>query len=304
MSESVATQGADDFSQGAAPSAGGPSAGALLAQWRGAAGVHIEALAVTLKVPVSKLEALEADQYDAFPDAVFMRALASSVCRALKADPAPVLALLPHGEPVQLKVDRGINASFKDQGHRSGKGASIERPKSRMLGVAVVALLVAALAIAFLPKSIDGQGEQVVSNRVEVPLVPAEPAAQEPSAVSAPRDGAPAAAVSAEPSAPAANAPEVSAPAAPVEAVASDAPVAEGVLVIRARAESWVQVRGASGEVVLQKSLAAGESVSAAGAPPWAVVVGRADATDVIVRGKPMDLKAIARENVARFEVK
>jgi cytoskeleton protein RodZ len=75
------------------------------------------------------------------------------------------------------------------------------------------------------------------------------------------------------------------------------------VLVIHARAESWVQVRNGAGRVVLQKALAAGESYSAEGSPPWSVVVGRADATDVVVRGQPMDLKAIARENVARFEV-
>jgi cytoskeleton protein RodZ len=34
------------------------------------------------------------------------------------------------------------------------------------------------------------------------------------------------------------------------------------------------------------------------------VVVGRADITDVQVRGKSFALDAFARENVARFEVK
>ena len=34
------------------------------------------------------------------------------------------------------------------------------------------------------------------------------------------------------------------------------------------------------------------------------VVVGRADVTDVFVRGKPLELNAVSRENVARFEVK
>ncbi|HEY5582759.1 MAG TPA: RodZ domain-containing protein, partial [Rhodoferax sp.] len=32
--------------------------------------------------------------------------------------------------------------------------------------------------------------------------------------------------------------------------------------------------------------------------------VGRADATEVQVRGKPFDLTGIAKNNVARFEVK
>ncbi len=65
-----------------------------------------------------------------------------------------------------------------------------------------------------------------------------------------------------------------------------------------------MQVRDAGGRVLLQKALAAGESYSAEGSPPWRVVIGRADATEVIVRDQPMDLKAVSRENVARFEVK
>ena len=88
----------------------------------------------------------------------------------------------------------------------------------------------------------------------------------------------------------------------PAAAVATAA--VQGALVIRAHKESWVQVRDAGGRVLLQKALAAGESYSAEGSPPWRVVIGRADATEVIVRDQPMDLKAVSRENVARFEVK
>ena len=91
---------------------------------------------------------------------------------------------------------------------------------------------------------------------------------------------------------------------AAVEAEAARAAAAEAVLVIRARAQTWVQVRNAAGQVVLQKELAAGDSYAAEGSPPWSVVIGRVDAADAIVRGQPMDLKAIARNNIARFEVK
>ena len=60
----------------------------------------------------------------------------------------------------------------------------------------------------------------------------------------------------------------------------------------------------ATGALALQRNLAAGESVSVSAQPPLAVVVGRADATEVTVRGKPFDLAAVSRDNVARFEVK
>mgnify|MGYP000700471163 CR=1 FL=1 len=79
------------------------TAGRLLREAREAAGLHIASLAVSLKVPVRKLEALEADRYDLLPDAVFVRALASSVCRALRVDPAPVLLKLPEAAPNRLK---------------------------------------------------------------------------------------------------------------------------------------------------------------------------------------------------------
>ena len=80
------------------------TAGSLLRGAREAAGIHIEALAVALKVPVSKLEALEADKYEALLDTVFVRALASSVCRTLKLDPVQVLSLLPPLYPVPVSA--------------------------------------------------------------------------------------------------------------------------------------------------------------------------------------------------------
>src|SRR6187402_2552453 len=91
-----------------------PTAGTLLRQAREAAGMHIAALAVSLKVPVKKLEALEADRFDLLPDAVFVRALASSVCRTLKVDPSPILEKLPQTAAPRLAHDTsGINAPFR-----------------------------------------------------------------------------------------------------------------------------------------------------------------------------------------------
>ena len=59
------------------------TAGSLLRTAREREGLHIAALAVSMKVPVKKLEALEADRLDLLPDAVFVRALAASVCRLI-----------------------------------------------------------------------------------------------------------------------------------------------------------------------------------------------------------------------------
>ena len=56
--------------------------------------------------------------------------------------------------------------------------------------------------------------------------------------------------------------------------------------------------------MVLRRTLAAGEEVGATGVLPLSAVVGRADATQVQVRGQAFDLTTVSKDNVARFEVK
>jgi cytoskeleton protein RodZ len=78
---------------------------------------------------------------------------------------------------------------------------------------------------------------------------------------------------------------------------------AAGWLQIRGHGESWVEVR-AGGRLVAQRLLRSGETLGVSDAGPLSVVVGKADATEVLVRGQVMDLAAVARNNVARFEAK
>ncbi len=308
----------------------GLTAGGLLREARLASGMHIAALAVALKVPVSKLEALEADNFTVLPDTVFVRALASSVCRALKVDAAPVLALLPQSPSPSLAADSaGINAPVKGSAAKSPVSSSSFAgggSASRSVGFVVLALLVGALALYFLPRGEDRAASSTASAPVatppdavpsgvaDAPVAAAAPmvAGRLPESTSAPA-AAPSIAVPAVTVTPAAPliapapapvAAPASAPALVASAPASAADTPTGTLVLRARSESWVQVKDATGALALQRNLAAGESVSVSAQPPLAVVVGRADATEVTVRGKPFDLAAVSRENVARFEVK
>ena len=300
------------------------TAGALLRQARENAGMHIATLAVALKVPVAKLEALEADNHALLPDIVFVRALASSVCRNLKIDPKPVLSLLPVNTTANFEAENaGLNAPV-----RGGKGpsaslkSSFAAQRSRSMVFAVVALLVAAAAVLFLPASKEGDisaflgdlfgsfqqhvGDPASTELKYVESVPAPVVAAESPVNTATVASSPAPVDSG-------GVGPVESPAAGVLAAASVAAIAPaasasapggGILVLRARAESWVQVRDASGGVALQRNLAAGESVSLVASTPMAVVIGRADVTEVFVRGEPLNLTNLSRENVARFEVK
>ncbi|MBP7438844.1 MAG: helix-turn-helix domain-containing protein [Acidovorax sp.] len=300
------------------------TAGALLRDAREAAGLHIAALAVALKVPVAKLEALEADNFSALPDMVFVRALASSVCRTLKIDPQAVLALLPQGEGPRLSAgDVGLNAPVKGFAGRSS-AAPFKGAGSRSFVWAVGLLLIGAALMMFLPRGLDADLSALLKQpetTTKIPM-PTGNVAQEISvAVGAEQrvpSAAPAAAAAAavgvgvelpagESIKPAGIAshpivlPSVEA-SAPSSAPAADAP--SGVLAFKARSESWIQVRDAAGALVLQRNLAPNELVSVSGVLPLAVVIGRADATEVFVRGKPYDIGPVSRENVARFEVK
>lgn len=313
------------------------TAGTLLRQAREAAGLSLAGLAAALKVPAPKLEALEADDYAAFQDHVFMRALAQSVCRTLRMDSASVLALLPRTQLKSLADDRGsINATFKERSFKA-TGTSLGRENgSRKVAIIVLLLLAAAAAVYFLPKH-EGDAEEpqagasdaaalvqpagTVSEPVaaQEPVAPAAttpadvPAASTPAPASAPATSAPAAAAvpapasTTTPAAPAAaTVPAANAPAdgAAATSAATAAQTPGGVLVMKANAQSWVQVKDSSGRVVLQKTLAAGESIGAEGALPLSVIIGNASGTEVRVRGELLEVAKTTRDNVARFEVK
>ncbi len=284
----------------------GASAGALLRAAREAAGLHVAALAVSLKVPVRKLEALEADQLEGLTDAVFVRALASSVCRALKVDPAPILAKLP--QTVTPRLDRAqstINAPFRAPGDSPGLGLMDQL--SRPIVLAVLAFLLGALVLIFLP-SVQRSAPVPVSSdpgmapTITVPVTVVAPSVE-------PRLSG---AVSQTPAGDTTVAPVLSnllvveppVPQTPIADAPSDAAATDGIAIFSVRAESWIEVTDARGVVVMRRLLAAGSSAGVSGALPLQVVVGRADSTEVQVRGKPLDLTRFTRDNVARFEVK
>jgi cytoskeleton protein RodZ len=278
----------------------------LLRQSREAAGLHIAALAAALKVPVKKLEALEAGRYHELPDMTFARALASSACRQLKIDPAPVLEQIPLGHAPQLgDSPQSINAPFKHAQDPAPLNPMGWLSRPAVLGA--IALLLAALVLVFLPG--------METNPVADAVMPPGPASTESTVV---REALPpvlATPVPAE-AAPAAVEPVPSPVAVPVATPASSSgtdtttvaglpePTPGSLLSIAATGDSWVEVVNGSGGVVVQRMLKAGDVLDFSTAPPYAVVLGRADAARVTVRGKPFDVTPYARNSVARFEVK
>ena len=311
------------------------SAGVMLKQARESSGLHIATLAVLLKVPVKKLEALESDRLDLLPDAVFVRALAASVCRTLKIDSTIILSRLPQTSVPKLTYKgAGINEPFRSPG--DGTGSSFWSQISRPAVLAGMFLMVGALGLIFLPAIKTGISQVMpVDNESKVKNLENEKAT--PSYVSAEATFVPLTTssvdvVSSNPTSSttattavadvvfASNSPvsetasspsPMSAPKAlsagaslPAFVVTANPLDAGDVVVFTAKTESWVEATDAKGQVVLRRILAAGEVVGASGVLPLKVIVGRANATQVEIRGKVFDVNAAAKDNVARFEVK
>lgn len=272
----------------------------LLRQAREAAGLHIAALAAALKVPVKKLEALEAGRYEELPDLTFARALASSACRHLKIDPAPVLEQIPVGhQPVLGDTSSTINAPFKAA--QAGPSLPSAEWLRRPAVLASLVLVVGAVGLLLLPDwdaSVNAVKETVTDLERSVAPAPAVPQ----TAVATPQE-VPAPAAAASPTVAPATVPGVPEPVAPVGDSAA-APSGATLLHIKATADSWVEVVDGAGKSQVQRMLKSGDALDFSATPPYSVVVGRADAVEVSVRGQAFDVMPYARNSVARFQVK
>jgi len=282
----------------------GDSAGALLRAAREKQGIHIAALAATIKITVNKLEALEHNRYDELPDATFTRALAQTVCRALKIEPSPVLARLPQGGATGLSQAKGgLNMPFRE---RPGRADPADRLVGRrpLVWAALLILLAAVLvyvlpvdwwrslwpqtaALAELPSPVaaaPGPAGTAVTTAAEA-MAPADPA-------SAP--DLPASAV--------AQATVVVMHSMPGASASVDSP--GGVAVLRVADASWVEVVDAKGQMLVSRTLQPGESVGLDGALPFKLKIGNAQGAELTFRSQPVNLVPFTRDNVVRLELK
>lgn len=284
-------------------------AGTMLRTAREAQGLHIAMLAVSLKVSVKKLEALEANRFDLLPDMVFVRALASSICRTLKIDELPVLAALPPAEAPKIGgVGDGLRPRFQDANHATHGG--FRKSFSGPWGIALTLVFAAIVAIVFWPDK--STVDSLMGTPQEVAVLPVLPLAQNLTLAEPPQVTA-----SASPTV-VATVPDSSSTSGlfVYPTVAASGPVAagsnpgvslaatsSGPLKLIAKGNSWIEVLDGGGAVLLRRTLLQGETVTLGGKLPLSVVLGRADLVTVQVRDQVFDTSLYLKETVARFEV-
>lgn len=155
--------------------------------YRDTRGLSVEALAANLHVPTAKLQALENDQLEQLPDAMFARALALAVCRHLGVDAQPVLALLPGQDISRLasKDERGLDFPLQRPSLLPQSGLRLIQSFFNPMRFAAVAVLALALLLGLWPElsswwgSKDSQAAAVVpvpAPEVELVAAPVPPA--------------------------------------------------------------------------------------------------------------------------------
>lgn len=294
------------------------TAGTMLRFARELQGTHIATLAAVLKVPVSKLEALEADNYAFLSDIVFTRALAASVCRSLKIETQEILALLPQNKSQKLiQENRGLNTKIMDRSSVfnllvfSKYLSQWIFSRSVIVGITCIFLIAAGVYLMSLQQGGDKNSfftsalESVSSVKEAGDVInPVIVAIDQRSSILSSESGL--------------KLPELAVAKnmlpTQVETISStdlyrsdlnetaDTPV--GTAMLSASGDSWVQVKDGTGTTIMQKNLVAGENITVFSPPPLKFIIGRTNVTEVLVHGKPFDLSGVTRDNVARFEVK
>ncbi len=267
-----------------------PTAGELLRQARESAGMHLGMLSVSLKVPVRNLMALESDQYALLSGPVFVRALASSVCRHLKIDSSAILALLPPASNRLEPMNPGLETSQRESFVALWRQHVLANQKSLILALAMVILISLVIWLPTWPIASIQSVLPVTAVRPaiepflsSVTLVPSEPAFLPATKIDVP-----------EPSKETASVTGV-----PVKQVDQEID-----LLIKGKSNAWVEVKNNTGALVFNQLVKKGETHHIQSELVLSVVVGNADGVEIQVRGKAFDLAPFNRGAVARFEVK
>lgn len=266
---------------------GGDTLGVRLRQAREAQGLKIEAVAGQLRIDVTRLKALERDDFSAFPAAVFVRGYVRGYARLLALPEAEFIALYEKQAPPSAMSLHPLPAARYD---KSEKTTLIT-----MVGWAITLLVLLAGAGFWLTQSTPWRDEQPQEVSSSTPaasndaLNREDTAAQQPASSSG-ADQQAAAVIEAP-------APETTHNALPMETTPSIA-----ALVLRFNVGSWVEIYDKQGKTLLYE-LAPGGATRRLEQPPLPLRVrlGNSSAVNIEYNGKVFDQSPYARNSVADF---
>lgn len=316
-----------------------PSPGAQLRQARELRGESVGEVAFALKLSPRQVVALESDDFVALPGMPFVRGFLRNYARYLALDPAPLLDAVQRlaGESaVDLSPIKNAEGELP-----SGRGQRLGSAPVGWIVVLLSLLVLAGWYFDWFrtqPQRIESALDTPLMDSVpaepvdgvsiqSAELVSGDETAQarviEDAATAVDASAAGATSSAATEPLPQDMPPPVaseSAPPAPMAAAAvartlNDSPIAaaaeevhtpvgaERQLAFRFGAESWIEVRDASGAIIYAGINRAGSTRMVQGRPPFALVIGNAANVSLEFEGKPVELAAHTKVSVARLTV-
>ncbi len=289
-------------------------------------GMTQEQAGTELNLSLRFIEAIESDNYDVLPGAVFARGYMRSYARLLHLDENDVVA----------KFDQALEARQPETNDHStnpmlllGQVArSPRRQVSRVLWMVSAGILILMVAGAFIWSSHESFNPGPALEKMHVRDV-TEATPDAGAAVNAPvalpltlsnhtatAEGAGVAAVT-QPVVPVVNAAAMAAVKPAVVAtmpVTGDQPVAapaaeaaglitKSALQIQLKGDAWIRVTDAQGHLQAEGLHHAGENLSVEGMAPWHVRVGNAENVTLSVQDKLIDLTSHTHDHVADLTI-
>jgi cytoskeleton protein RodZ len=280
--------------------------GVILARARVAQGLTLDDVAQQLKFGVRQIDALEQGRFESLPGNTFARGMVRSYARLLKLDAERLLDKVegkfevPDANRLATRYREPV--PFSDGSRRSN-----------------ITYVVLSVAILLVAAGVLYGWQQERSRTTRLNFVPAARAPLEPartlpvgppSRATAPAPAptpTPVASTGAGGSLGAAAGAGATSTTAQSQAETVPAPAAAlltGRIALRFDAESWVEIRDASGKVLLSQLNPAGSEKVVQGVPPFSLVVGNAQHVQLTYNGQAFDLAPHIRVEVARFTLK
>lgn len=261
--------------------------GARLRQAREAAGLTLEEVGQTLRMPVQVVKSLEAEQWDRLGAPVFVRGQLKSYARLLKVDLGEVLD--------QSRIGPVVPPQLVSHTHTPRARRIAESLGRRALYVGITAVL--AVPVWFATRG-HFDGTAPAPNTASLDVIPA---AVPVAGADAP--ATPAANTSAAAAAPATPSAPYLASLTPVPRPNAAAPAPAGAMTLQFKGDSWVDIAAPDGSTVEKALVKSGETRTFSPGQVARMVLGNASAVEVQQAGTIVDLSPYRRANVARFTV-
>jgi cytoskeleton protein RodZ len=299
------TEGADALTHEPLPN-DAAAAGALLRAGREAAGLSVAAVAQQLKLAPRQIAALEDGDFTKLPGRTFVRGFMRNYARLLRLDSDAVLAALPESAAAPSLEHPSLAPTPRPMGELPAEVHAKPNPARWAIPLALVAVVTVA-AVYEISRPPAETAKAVVNDKA-VETAPPMAAISEAAPAAAP----PNAATTALPN-PLATLDNTAGAARDNaagkmesgEAAATTPPEsASAPMALAFRGKSWVEVRDATGVLVVQVTGSAGATQAVSGRAPFDVILGNAAVVNVTWQGKPFDTTPYTHQNVARFTLR